>query len=285
MESEQSRLHGLVSSTHTALEKDHAQGDQPRLSILKKTLRDATLRLCQRSQLTLLPLNRPTWLTTRSSNDRWEVAADIQTGEQYSSTRGINAQKHLATTVTSWKTLIVFLKMPTLIEAEAAIALTCFSNVNLESRMTPKIFNSETISTSEPSINKSGNKGSTVREREISILLVLLGFINMPHLLHQSLFTAKSSFNDDISQGCGILWLFGKGKKKCEWQFEDCIYIRKGVCWYLCFPHYLNVYIVCIYTHILCIKVYIHIYMNVGGTFFNNIEIQYFIMHDCINAK
>ena len=86
---------------------------------------------CQRSQLTLPPLNRPTWLTTRLSNDRWEVAADIQTGEQYSSTGSINAQKHLATTATSRKTLIVFLKMPTLIEAEAAIiVLTCFSIVN-----------------------------------------------------------------------------------------------------------------------------------------------------------
>ena len=72
-------------------------GWSTRLSILKKTLRDATLRLCQRSQLTLPPLNRPTWLTTRSSNDRWEVAADIQTEEQNSSTGSINAQKHLAT--------------------------------------------------------------------------------------------------------------------------------------------------------------------------------------------
>ena len=115
-------------------------GRSTRLSILKKILRDATL-------MTLPPLNRPTWLTTRSSNDRWEVAADIQTGEQYSSTGSINAQKHLAITVTSRKTLIVFLKMLTLIEAEAAIALTCFSNDNLESIMTPKIFNSETIST------------------------------------------------------------------------------------------------------------------------------------------
>ena len=33
-------------------------GWSTRLSILKKTLRDATLRLCQRSQLTLPPLNR-----------------------------------------------------------------------------------------------------------------------------------------------------------------------------------------------------------------------------------
>ena len=75
---------------------------------------------------TLPPLNRLTWLTTRSSNDRWEMAADIQTGEQYSSTWSMNAQKHLATTATSRKTLIVFLKMPTLLEAEASIALTCF---------------------------------------------------------------------------------------------------------------------------------------------------------------
>ena len=106
-------------------------GWSTRLSILKKTLRDATLRLCQRSQLTLPPLNRPTWLTTRSSNDRWEVAADIQTGEQYSSTGSINAQKHLATTVTSRKTLIVFLKMPTLIEAEAAIEFGMQNTMNL----------------------------------------------------------------------------------------------------------------------------------------------------------
>ena len=85
-------------------EKRPRTGWSTRLLILKKTLRDATLRLCQRSQLTLPPLNRPTWLTTRSSNDRWEVAADIQTGEQYSSTGSINAQKHLPTTVTSQNT-------------------------------------------------------------------------------------------------------------------------------------------------------------------------------------
>ena len=108
----------------------------------------------------------------------------------------MNVYKHLATTASSRKTFIVFLKIPNLLEAEAAIALTCFSNVNFESRMTPKIFNSETISTTEPSITKSGNKGSTVREREISIPFVLLGFTNIPHLQHQSLILAKLSFND-----------------------------------------------------------------------------------------
>ena len=147
----------LVSSTHTALEKDHGQGDQPnKLSTLKKTHRDAALRLCQRSQLTLPALNRLTW-PTRPSNDRWEVAGDIQTGEQNSSTGSMNAHKHLATTATSRKAQIVFLKIPTLLEAEAAIALTCFLKANFESRTTPKIFNSGTISTTVPSTSKSGN--------------------------------------------------------------------------------------------------------------------------------
>ena len=52
-----------------------------KLSILKKTHRAGTLRLCHRSHLTLPPLNWLTRPTTRSSNNRWEVAADIQTGK------------------------------------------------------------------------------------------------------------------------------------------------------------------------------------------------------------
>ena len=125
----------------------------------------------------------------------WEVAADIQTVKQYSRTGSMNDQRRLASTVISLKTLIiVFLKIPTFLEAEAAIALTCFSKANLESIMTPKIFNSENISTTEQSMTKSGNKGSTAREREISIPLVLLGFTSIPHLLHQSLIIDKSSF-------------------------------------------------------------------------------------------
>ena len=181
-------------------------GWSTRLSSLKKTLRDTTLRLCQRSLLTLPPLNRTTWLTTQSINDRWEVAADIQTGEQYSSTGSINAQKHLATIATSRKTLIVFLKMPTLIEAVAAIALTCFSNVNLESKMTPKIFNSETISTTEPSITKSGNKGSAVREREIASPSSYLDLPTYPTYCtsrwsqpnHHSMMLPQMTYHEDV---------------------------------------------------------------------------------------
>ena len=127
-------------------------GWSTKLSILKKTHRDATLRLCQRSQLTLSPLNWLTLPTTLSSNNRWEVAADIQTEEQYTSTPSMNAQKHLATTATSPRTLIVFLKIPTLLKAEAAIALTFYSKANFDSTITPKIFNSETISTTVLSI-------------------------------------------------------------------------------------------------------------------------------------
>ena len=75
-----------------------------------------------------------------------EVAADIQTGEQYFSAGSINVQKHLATTETFLKTLIVFLKTAKLLEAKAATALSCFLKVNyLKSRMTPKIYNMKCI--------------------------------------------------------------------------------------------------------------------------------------------
>ena len=50
---------------------------------------------------------------------------------------------------------MVILKIQTLIEAEAAISLTCFSKANFESRMTLKIFNSETISTTQPSMTSA----------------------------------------------------------------------------------------------------------------------------------
>ena len=151
-----------AKASRVGLHNTYYSGKRPRtgwstkLSIFKKTHRDGPLRLCQRSQLTPPPLNWLTRPTTRSSNDKWEVAADIQTGEQYSSTGSMNAQKHLATTATSRKTLIVFLKIPTLLETQAAIALTCFSKANFESRKTPKILNSEAISTTVPSITKSG---------------------------------------------------------------------------------------------------------------------------------
>ena len=115
------------------------------------------------------------------------MAADIQTGVQYSSTWIMNAQKHWAMTATSRKTLIVFLKIPTRLKAEAAIALslTCFSKANFDSRIT---FQQQYHQ--QP--NQGTIKGSIVREREISIPLVLLGFTNIPHLLHQSLITGHS---------------------------------------------------------------------------------------------
>ena len=195
----------MVSSTHTAGKRPRT-GWSTKLSILKKTHRDATLRLCQRSQLTLQQLNRLTWPKTRSSNDRGEVAADIQTGEHYSSIGSMNAQMHLATTATSRKRLIVFRKIPTLLDAEAVIALTCFSKANLESRITPKIFNSETISTTVPSTTKSGNKGSTVREWEIRIPSSCLDLPTYPtyctsrwsQLNHHSMMQPEMTYHEDV---------------------------------------------------------------------------------------
>ena len=49
-------------------------------------------------------------------------------------------------------------QIPTHLEAEAAISLTCFLKVNLEARLIRKIFNSETISTTEPLMTNQGTR-------------------------------------------------------------------------------------------------------------------------------
>ena len=63
----------------------------------------------------------------------------------------MNAQKHYASTVTSFK-------IPTLIEAEAAISPTCFLEAKFESKIAPKISNSETISKPGSSITSQGTR-------------------------------------------------------------------------------------------------------------------------------
>ena len=108
----------------------------------------------------------------------------------------MNAQKHLVTTETSLKTLFVFLKISNLLEAETTAVLTCFSNINFQSRMTDKIFNSKTISTAVPSMTKSENKDTAVREQEMIVYFVLFGFTSIPHLLYHALIIAKSAFKD-----------------------------------------------------------------------------------------
>ena len=114
--------------------------------------------MCQKPQLTLPKFDWLTLPTTQSVHNRYEVATDIQTGEQCFSKGSINAQKYLVTTL---KTLIVFPKIKTLLETEAA-------KVNFVSRMTPIIFNSKTIiSSAVLSMTKTGNKDATIREREI----------------------------------------------------------------------------------------------------------------------
>ena len=72
--------------------------------------------------------------------------------------------------------------------------------INFESRMTSKIFNSETISTAIPTMTKSGNKGTTVREQEIIIPIVVL-----LHLLQNALIKAKSSFKGCCCR-CPMMW-------------------------------------------------------------------------------
>ena len=120
---------------------------------------------------------------------------------------------------TIWPLLIFFLKIQTIIEAEAAIALTCYSKVNFETRMTPKIYNSETISTAVPSMTKWRNKGTTnappYENEKWSFPLSYVWFTSMPHLLRHALIKAKSSYKDAATdaqyRGCGIL------QNRIEW--------------------------------------------------------------------
>ena len=104
------------SPHHIMSMKKNTHWNTKQIVKFEKVHKDASLGLCQRShsQLKLPLLNWLTQTAAQSSNNRCEVAADIQTEEQYSSTGSMNAQKHLETAEAYLKTLIVFLKLPTL---------------------------------------------------------------------------------------------------------------------------------------------------------------------------
>ena len=114
------------------------------------------------------PLNRLTWPTTQSSYDRWEV---VQTSKLENSTlaqriwmskniwqQHRHLEKHsLSSSKYQPSSRLVF----------SSIALTCFSKANFESRITPKIFNSETISTTVPSKPNQGTRAQLYENEKL----------------------------------------------------------------------------------------------------------------------
>ena len=92
----------------------------------------------------------------------------MQTGEQYFSTGGMKFQKHLKTKDVSPNKRL----SPSLMNAEAAIKMTCHSNVSFESKTTPKTFNSVTLS---PKIvcNMLGKQDARVLDLGITRAFVL----------------------------------------------------------------------------------------------------------------
>ena len=137
------------------------------------------------------------------------MAADIQTGEQYTSTGSMNAkyiwqqqrppEKH---SLSSSKYQPSSRQKQQLLRL-APRRLTLSPEYRLKSLTLRPFQNNSTINNQ---IREQGFNRTRTRNKHP---LALLGFTNIPHLLHQSLITAKSSFNDPstdaLSRGCGIL--------------------------------------------------------------------------------
>ena len=93
-------------------------------------------------------------LTAPSSSLRCVSAAQHQTAEQYSKTGRTKPRKHLPRSDLSCNTRQDFLKIPSLYEAALETERRCFSKVNFESNVTPKITRSpDSFSTVPPIAN------------------------------------------------------------------------------------------------------------------------------------
>ena len=82
-------------------------------------------------------------------NPDWHIRHRLiphHTAEQYSKTGKTKPQKHLPMSNLSWNTRQDFLKIPSLWEAALETERRCFSKVNLESNVTPKITGHQTPS-------------------------------------------------------------------------------------------------------------------------------------------
>ena len=112
-------------------------------------------------------------LTTRYSSLRCKSAAEHHAAEQYSKTGRTKLRKHLSRSALSWSTSQDFLKIPNLWEAALEAKRRCFSNVSLESNVTPNITRSSDYFSTVPPIVNGGDWGCIVRDLEIIIVMVL----------------------------------------------------------------------------------------------------------------
>ena len=122
------------------------------------------------------PVRNRAPLTTRSGSLRCVSAAEHHTAEHYSKTGRTKSKMHLPRSDPSWNTRQDFLKIPNLWEAAPETEQRCFSNVILESNVTPNITrSSDSYSTVLPII-KGGERGYIVCDQETILVLTRIQF-------------------------------------------------------------------------------------------------------------
>ena len=137
--------------------------------------------------------------TTRSSSRRCVSAAEHQTAEQYSKTGKTKPLKYLPRSSLSWNTWQDFLKIPSRWEAALETERICFSNVILESNVTPNITRSSDSFSTVPPIANAGDWGCIVHDLETIIVLVLHVFNFIPQRSHHAPTLTRSRHRDSAT--------------------------------------------------------------------------------------
>ena len=139
------------------------------------------------------PVRNRAPLTARFSSLRCVSAAEHQTAQQYSKTGRTKPQKPLPRSYLSWNTRQDILKKQRLCERR------CFSNVILESNVTPNITRSSDSFSRDPPLVNGGDWACIVRDLETIIVSVLLAFNFIPQRSHHPLTLPRSRIRDSVT--------------------------------------------------------------------------------------
>ena len=159
--------------------------------------------ICDARLMQTPSLNTNTTDFTVRSSLRCVSAAEHHTAEQYFKTGRTKPRKHLPRSNLSWNTRLDFLKIPSLWEVAMETERRCFSNVILESNVTPNISRSSDSYCTVPPIVNGGDWGCTVRHLEtimirdlvtrIQFLSQVTPLTNLPEVTVQGLCYCNSN--------------------------------------------------------------------------------------------
>ena len=111
----------------------------------------------------------------------------------------IKPRNHLSRSDLSWNTRQDFLKIPCLWETALETKRRYFSNVILESNVTPNITRSSDYFCTVLPIVNGGDLGCIVRDLETNIVLVLLAFNKISERSHHPLTLPRSRIRDSAT--------------------------------------------------------------------------------------